>query len=485
MTPRKISRLRDAAALRAFLDELGVSLPFDESVEAGEDAPLAQPLEVAGVRVGNRFAVLPMEGWDATQDGRPTALVRRRWERFGAGGAKLIWGGEAVAVRPDGRANPNQLCLREAFVPEFEALRRALEGAHGQACGRSDDLLVGLQLTHSGRFARPEGVPAPRIAWRDPVLDRRVGVEDDGPVLSDAELGVLVEDFVRAAVFAERAGFRFVDVKHCHGYLGHELLSGFGRPGAYGGSLAHRMRFLRDVVSGIRNEAPGLALGVRLSAFDLLPFHKGEAGIGEPERAEGQEVRRFGGDGTGLGIDLEEPLALLGQLAALDVRMICVTGGSPYTNPHVQRPAFYPPSDGYRPPEDPLVGVARLLDVCTRLKRARPDLVLVASGLSYVQEWLPNVGQALVRQGGADFVGIGRLALSYPGFPEDVLAGRPLAKGAICRTFSDCTTAPRNGMISGCYPLDPAYRKLPEAKRLAALKKQSASLRGASVADER
>jgi NADPH2 dehydrogenase len=264
-------------------------------------------------------------------------------------------------------------------------------------------------------------------------------------------------------------------VKHCHGYLGHELLSGYDRPGAYGGSLANRMRFLANIVEGIRREAPGLALGVRLSAFDLLPFHKGPGGVGEPERAEGQKCRRFGGDGTGLGIDLEEPFALLEQLASLDVRMVCVTGGSPYTNPHVQRPAFYPPSDGYRPPEDPLVGVARLLDVCTRLKRARPDLVWVASGLSYLQEWLPNVGQALVRQGGADFVGIGRVALSYPGFPADVLAGRPLVKGAICRTFSDCTTAPRNGMISGCYPLDPAYRELPEARRLAALKKESAA----------
>ena len=65
------------------------------------------------------------------------------------------------------------------------------------------------------------------------------------------------------------------------------------------------------------------------------------------------------------------------------------------------------------------------------------------------------MGQAVVRTGGADFIGLGRMALSYPEMPADVLAGRPLRRKQICRTFSDCTTAPRNGLVSGCYPLDP------------------------------
>jgi hypothetical protein len=149
---------------------------------------------------------------------------------------------------------------------------------------------------------------------------------------------------------------------------------------------------------------------------------------------------------------------------------VCVTAGSPYDNPHVQRPALFPPSDGYLPPEDPLRGVARQIDATARLKAEFPDLVIVGSAYSYLQEWLPHVAQRVVRDGGADLVGLGRMVLSYPEMPADLLAGTPLRRKAICRTFSDCTTAPRNGMVSGCYPLDPFYASRPEAARVKQVK---------------
>jgi NADPH2 dehydrogenase len=98
-------------------------------------------------------------------------------------------------------------------------------------------------------------------------------------------------------------------------------------------------------------------------------------------------------------------------------------------------------------------------------------LIIVGSGYSYLQEWLPHIGQAVVRTGAADFIGLGRMALSYPEMPADVLSGRPMRRKQICRTFSDCTTAPRNGMVSGCYPLDPFYKAREEAVRLAVLKR--------------
>jgi hypothetical protein len=108
-----------------------------------------------------------------------------------------------------------------------------------------------------------------------------------------------------------------------------------------------------------------------------------------------------------------------------------------------------------------------------QLKQHRPDLVFVGSGYSYLQEWLPNVAQHVVRTGLTDFVGIGRLVLSYPEMPADVLAGRPLQRKRICRTFSDCTTAPRSGLVSGCYPLDEFYKDREEFNQLAESKKQS------------
>ena len=116
------------------------------------------------------------------------------------------------------------------------------------------------------------------------------------------------------------------------------------------------------------------------------------------------------------------------------------------------------------------MGVARQLAMVREVKARHPDLVIVGSGYSYLQEYLPHVAQALVRAGEVDLAGLGRMVLAYPDLPAHVLEGRPLARKRICRTFSDCTTAPRNGMISGCFPLDPNYKTLPEAARLKRIK---------------
>jgi 2,4-dienoyl-CoA reductase-like NADH-dependent reductase (Old Yellow Enzyme family) len=202
-----------------------------------------------------------------------------------------------------------------------------------------------------------------------------------------------------------------------------------------------------------------------------VPFRKGESDRGEPEVTGEGYTSAFGHlRDERMDEALAESRGFLRVLQGLGIRWVCVTGGSPYYNPHVQRPALFPPSDGYLPPEDPLAGVARQLRATALLKADFPDMVLVGSAYSYLQEWLPNVGQRVVREGGASFVGLGRMVLSYPEMPADVLAGRPLQRRKICRTFSDCTTAPRKGLPSGCYPLDPFYAARPEAERLRAEK---------------
>ena len=480
---KKLATLPDTAAFRALLDEIGVTLPCDETVQCDAEAPLAQPLRAGALVIGNRFAIQPMEGWDGLPDGAPSNHTRRRWERFGASGAKLIWGGEAVAIRPDGRANPNQLVLSTQTQAGIADLRQRLLDAHRAAVGTSDGLVIGLQLTHSGRYCRPTRKDAaePRIAFRHPLLDRRLRLPDDYPILNDGDLRALVEDYARVARLAHAIGFDFVDIKHCHGYLGHELLGAHTRPGDYGGSFENRTRFLREIVQAIRSEAPGLAIGVRLSAFDMVPFRPDPArstperpGPGVPE-PHGHLLPYLYGFGVNpydpTQPDLTETFLFFDLLRALGIALVNVTAGSPYYNPHIQRPAFYPPSDGYLPPEDPLLGVARQMAVCRELKSRYSDLVLVGTAYTYLQEFLPNVAQAAVRDGWADSVGLGRMVLAYPELPRDVLTTGAIQKKRLCRTFSDCTTGPRNGLISGCYPLDPYYKTSPEHKQLLELKR--------------
>lgn len=472
MRYRRLASLKTPAKLRAYAAELGITLPLDDEVRTGADSALAQPYRLAdGFIIGNRFCAQPMEGWDGTADGKPTELTLRRWRNFGRSGAKLIWGGEAVAVMHEGRANPRQLLMNEDNVAGLRDLRCALVEAHEERFGRSDDLLVGLQLTHSGRFSRPnlQDRPEPRIVYRHPLLDKKFRVSPDHPVLTDAEIEGIAQRFVDAAEMAREAGFGFVDLKHCHGYLGHELLSAHTRPGPFGGSLENRTRFLRLVVDAVGRRAPGLRVGVRLSMFDTPPFRRGADGIGEPEESSVPYPFAFGADPLNpLEPRLQEAERLLGMLAELGIQLVNLTAGTPYYNPHIMRPALYPPSDGYLPPEDPLMGVARQMGAVARLKRKFQRLAMVGSAYTYLQEWVPHVAQAAVRTGAVDFVGLGRMMLAYPDMPADVLAGRPLAHGRICRTFSDCTSAPRMGLVSGCFPLDAFYRSRPEAQLLKA-----------------
>jgi NADPH2 dehydrogenase len=469
--------LRDVESFRRYLAAQQIEIPCDDELISGALSPLAQPLHFANITIGNRIAAHPMEGWDGTRDGRPTELTFRRWERFGASGAKLIWGGEAVAVRHDGRANPNQLVINQHSQADLSRLRETLVAAHKRAVGSEDGLIVGLQLTHSGRYSRPNAHdrPEPRILYHHPLLDRRLNIPADYPVLTDQELRNIIEDFHHAAVIAAQAGFDFVDVKHCHGYLGHELLSAHTRDGEFGGSFENRTRFLREVVAAIRAASPGLSIAVRLSAFDTIPFCKASSAEphGVPETTDGLLPFRWG---FGVNVenplepDLSEPIKFLSLLCELGIRLVNISAGSPYYNPHVQRPASYPPSDGFHPPEDPFVGVARLLRISRELKQQFPELVVVGSAYSYLQDFLPYVAQAAIREGWTDCVGLGRMLLAYPSLLLDTIEGRTLQRKSVCRTFSDCTTAPRAGLPSGCYPLDAHYKQSADAERLKIIK---------------
>jgi len=478
----RLGAVKDVARFQEHVHSLGLTIPCDSEIVQGAESPLRKSLVRERIKIGNRIAVQPMEGWDGTADGNPSEHTIRRWKRFGASGAKLIWGGEAVAISHEGRANPNQLVIAEHTLTGLAGLRKVLIEEHRRTTGSDEGLLVGLQLTHSGRFCRPNvhDKPEPRILYHHPILDRRLGLSRDSPVLSDGEIGAIIEDFHRAAKLTQELGFDFVDVKHCHGYLGHEFLSAHTREGKYGESFENRTRFLREVVQGIRANSRGMHIGVRFSAFDSVPFcpdpsqsANGKLGPGIPESQENLIPYRWGfgvNQNDPTRIDLTETIRFLSLLEELDIRLVNVTAGSPYYNPHIQRPAIYPPSDGYLPPEDPLMGVTQHLNVTRELKARFPKLIFVGTAYSYLQDFLPNVAQAVVREGWADLVGLGRMVLAYPELLWDATEGNEVQPKRVCSTFSDCTTAPRKGLPSGCYPLDDYYKSSELAAQLKAAK---------------
>jgi NADPH2 dehydrogenase len=469
MSYTKVAQLKDVAALRARLAELGLELPIDEKIlTAAESSPLAEPLEIGGFLLGNRWCIHPMEGWDANRDGSPSPHTLRRWKHFGLSGAKFIWGGEAAAVQPEGRANPNQTLATPENKAGLAALLKTCRHAHVEAFGSDDDLFVGLQLTHSGRFSRPNDKRLePHIAYHHPLLDAKFHIDpnDQKVVWTDDNLERLIDAYVVGAGLARDVGYQFVDVKACHGYLLHEFLSARSRPGRFGGDFEGRTRLMFTIIERIRDRYPELMIVVRLSAFDTLPY-KTSREIGEPLPYQDLLPYEFGfgvDAADPLKYDLAEPIHLIRRLKQAGVVAVNLSCGSPYYNPHIQRPAIFPPSDGYQPPEDPLVGVVRQIEAAREMKLAVPEMPMIGTGYSYLQDYVPHVAQAVVRSGWIDGVGLGRMVLSYPDLPAESLATGKLARKKVCRTFSDCTTAPRNGIISGCFPLDPYYKAMPEA----------------------
>ena len=471
----KVTEFKSAGEFAAYLKSENIDIALAENIPADGSAALARKADFKGRTIGNRWAILPMEGWDCAADGNPSEFTRRRWLNFAGSGAKLIYGTEAAAVMESGRSNPRQLMVAENTAESLKTLCREMRQTHKAKFGTADDLVIGLQLTHSGRFSHPhrDDLLESVTAYSHPLLDKKFG-NSPANVVSDREVRNIVAHFVKAAVIAQKAGFDFVDIKLAHGYLGHEFLSAFDRPGPYGGSFENRTRFFREIAEGIQQVAPKLELSSRISIFDIMPFVKGSDGVGEAMPWQGEYPYAFGGDGSGLDMDekLTEPVKLVRMMQEYGVGLICATVGSPYYNVHLQRPAYYPVTDGYEMPEHPLYNVSRHLKAVRVLKSKVPEMLIVGAGYSCLQEYLPYAAEYAIAHQETDFAGIGRMVLAYPEICTDTLAGRGLDRCRICRTFGDCTSAPRNGMISGCYPLDHFYKQLPEAQKLREIKRR-------------
>lgn len=453
-------KFRSAQDLKTESRHLGLDLRLSTDL-----SPLFRPVTLGLLRAGNALCIQPMEGCDGTLDGRPDELTFRRYQRFGAGGAKLIWG-EATAVLDEARANSRQLLINEQTAPDLERLLHECRRAHRLAFGSDDDLIIGLQLTHSGRYSYRR----PLLAFHDPILDPRTvadkatgrTVAADCPLLDDDSLRRLPDCYVAAARLAHRIGFQFVDIKQCHRYLLSELLAAKTRPGPYGGSLENRTRLAREIITAIRAAVPGLMVATRLNVYDGIPYRKRSGGDeGEPCPWEAPIQSAWGTcEDDPFEPDLAEPVWWIAEMRRLGVALVNVSMGNPYASPHIIRPFEYPPPDGYETPEHPLIGVDRHFRLTAALQQRFPDLPLVGSGYSYLQDFLFQAGAANLRDGRTTFVGVGRAALPQPDFVRQLMTEGRLDRKRICRTFSYCTALMRakhnelGQFATGCPPFD-------------------------------
>ena len=389
-----------------------------------------QPIEFGGVAVKNRIVIQPMEGCDCEEDGSPSELTQKKYLRFALSGAGIIWF-EANAVTKEGRTNARQMMLTAENLHQFQALLAEIREIATEKFGFAP--LMILQLTHSGRQSM-----VPICAYHNSVYEAKRPIKDEN-IASDEYLASLPERYARSALLAKQAGFDGVDVKCCHGYLMQETLSAFTRAGSYGGSLQNRMRLFLDCFRAVKRAVgEDLLIASRFDPSDVVPYPNG---FGTDEKGE---------------VDLTEGKLVLSALYQEGLRLVNITLGNPYYNPHVNRPFRAGP---YTPPEKAETGLKRFTDVEKELKRCFPDMIFVGSGLSYYREDLLERAEELVEQGVCDLVGFGRESLAYPEFYADCLSGRFDAKKT-CVTCSRCTTLMRCGLVSGCAVFNEYYKNL-------------------------
>lgn len=451
-------KYKSLAEIEEGVQTLGLQhIRFEPDTARVQEA-LARPVELGSFRTGNSMCIHPMEGCDSTLEGNPDELTWRRYERFARGGVKLIWF-EATAVCAEGRANTRQLWIHEKNVDDYARLVEMIYRAHRESCGGDTDLLMPVQLTHSGRYS----VPVRTIGYHNPLIDKKTGTAEDYPVIADDELDRLQDQFITAAKLAVRAGFRAIDVKVTHGYLLSELMGAKTRPGRYGGSIENRSRFACDLLRRLRNElGQDILLGMRLGCFDGIPFGRDEATkVGVPFDYPKPYPWGFGVNPENpMEPDLTEVKQAIALFRDAGLQFLNVSMGSPYYNPHIGRP-FETPDDGnYEQPEHPLVGVDRHFRVAGELQRAFPDLPMVGTGYSWLQIFAPNAGAANIQDGAIRFFGMGRNALAYPDFAKAILERGVLDELRVCKTLTYCTylmrqkNHPLGQFPTGCPPFD-------------------------------
>ncbi|MFA5190175.1 MAG: FAD-dependent oxidoreductase [Verrucomicrobiia bacterium] len=419
--------------VRRRITELGLDLELSDDLR-----PLMEPVKAGKFTLPNRMVVLPMEGCDGQEDGSPDTLTFRRYRRFAAGGAGLLWV-EATAVVPEGRANPRQLWLYEKTVAAFTQLVGEARKAARDACGAKHRPMLIVQLTHSGRYNRPVNKPQPIIAHHSRFLDPTHNLPLAYPLITDDELERLEDRYVEAALCAQRAGFDGVDVKACHRYLVSELLASHTRQDSrYGGSFENRSRFLRNVVEKIRAAAPGLLVTARLNAYDAIAYPYG-FGVDHADPAKP---------------DLAEPIEIVRFLQSQGAPLVNITIGNPYFNPYVNRPFDLPTVGAPLPPEPPLAGVARFVNVVRQVQEAVPEMLVVGGGNSWLRQFFPHLGAANIRKRWVSLVGVGRMAFAYPEFARTLKERGQLDPLRVCVTCSACTQIMRDGGRAGCVPRD-------------------------------
>lgn len=379
-------------------------------ISAEPNKVLQKKLVLDGKCFYNRILAQPVEGFDAKRDGSPSARTIERYQEMVEHGFKNLWL-ESVSISESGRSNPAQLWITEKNVNEF---RKMVEEIRKKS---EEPVYIVVQLTHSGRYSNPNGNPNPICAFSNPHIPK-----DNEKIILDSEVVAVEDDYAKASILAERAGFDAVDIRACHGYLINEFFAAYKRTGKYGGSFENRTRFYLNVIEKVQRAVNKIEVATRLNMYDGIPYPYGWGT--NPDKPEEQS--------------LKEPLQLIKILYNRGIRLMNITSGTGTYAPFVIRPYD---TGGKEPTEVQFAGIDRMLQCAKQVKQIAPKAVVIASAFTWLREFAPEVAAGGIEQGWFDIAGFGRQTIAYPEMVEDLFQNGGLKREKCCRTCCGCTTA--------------------------------------------
>lgn len=437
-------KYKDLDELERKIEELELDIKISKNMDS-----FKTKIDMGDYIIPNSIASLPMEGGDSDDMGSPTELTYRKYEKIARGGSGLIWL-EAVSVSKEGRSNDKQLWITEENWTEFKKLNDLIKSSAKKEFGEDYNPITIIQLNHSGRYCKNNGKSQPIIATHKKILDDRLGISEDYPVVTDDYLRNLEDEFVKAVRLVKKAGFDGVDIKACHGYLLSELLSAYEREGEYGGKFENRIKLMINIIDKVKEDedCEGLLLASRLNIYDAVPYPQGW-GVSKE---------------SGLEIDLEEPKKLVKILEDKGVSLISLTMGNPYVVPHINKPYDI---GNYTPDEEVIRSCNRLIDEIGNMQKSFPDICFVGVGYSWFRHLAPYVGAGSLDQGLCKIIGFGREGIAYPDFAKDILNHGEMIRNKVCIACSKCSEMKSKLGTCGCVVRDsevylPLYKKMKE-----------------------
>ena len=325
---------------------------------------LFSPLELNGLALANRIIMAPLYLGYAGSDGLVNPRLLEHYQAMGASGAAMIMV-ENASIHPRGQGSPFTMRIDEdRFVPGLAGLAKVI----GQGGAKA-----GLQINHAGRFAHGQGTP---LAPSAVPLGKMVP-----EALTQEQIAEVVEAFAQAARRVREAGFDLVELHGGTGYLLAQFLSPRTnrRDDEYGGSLENRLRFPLEVIAAVRGAVgPDYPVGYRFLADEWLPD----------------------------GLQLSEAVQAAPRLAGAGLAYLSVMGGT--------YESFFLPE---RQEQEKQPGY--MLSLAAAVKQA-VNVPVISAGR--IQD--PALAETAIKEGKADLIGLARVLLADPLWPQKAKEGR-------------------------------------------------------------